>query len=331
MFQDADYIVRRPADFDYDTAIAELEEKVARKKHVTSRLAHFEVELTRLTRLEECRRAELDLENADVAALQKISPAFILCTITGQKAEKLAREEAEALAAAARYETVKGDLSYVRERIGQLSAELRKLGNCERKLDELLQEKKQLRMAQDAAYAEQTAELETAILEADRGIDEISRALDKGGRVRGILRGICNQLDRAYSLTGADVLCSRYAGSFLLDAEKHECLDAAQAMLEKLGQYMQEFAAELTDVDLDARDLPASVNLSDGLRTMDRFFDNVFTDILVRRRIADSKGEMESLLDRIDPIVDALAAAKTASEEKRTVAVKRLEAFIQAN
>ena len=28
MFQDADYTVRRAADFDYDTAIAELEEQV---------------------------------------------------------------------------------------------------------------------------------------------------------------------------------------------------------------------------------------------------------------------------------------------------------------
>ena len=49
----------------------------------------------------------------------------------------------EALAAAARYETVKNDLEYAESRVQTLSLELRKLGNCERKLDEMVEEKKQ--------------------------------------------------------------------------------------------------------------------------------------------------------------------------------------------
>ena len=138
MFDD-DYTIRRPADFDYNAAIAELEEKVRRKKHVTSQLAHFKAEAARLTRLEESRREELAMENADVAKLQRISPAVILYTLTGKKADMLAKEEAEALAAAARYETVKNDLEYAESRVQTLSLELRKLGNCERKLDEMVE------------------------------------------------------------------------------------------------------------------------------------------------------------------------------------------------
>ena len=167
MFQEADYTVRRPSDFDYDTAISELEEQVRRKKYVTSQLAHFHAELTRLTQLEESRRAELDQENADVVRLQKISPALLLYTITGQKAGKMAKEEAEALSAAARYETVKRELDYVGERVGQLSAELRKLGNCERKLEDMIREKQQKRVAQDSEFAQRTAELERAVKTAE--------------------------------------------------------------------------------------------------------------------------------------------------------------------
>ena len=51
MFND-DYTVRRPANFDYNAAIAELEEQVRRKKHVTSQLTHFKAEVDRLSRLE---------------------------------------------------------------------------------------------------------------------------------------------------------------------------------------------------------------------------------------------------------------------------------------
>ena len=333
MFNDADYTVRRPADFDYDAAIAELEEQVRRKKNVVAQLAHFEIELTRLTRLEESRRAELDLENADVAALQKISPALILYTITGQKADKIAKEEAEALAAAARYETVKGELNYARERYGQLSAELRRLGNCERKLEDMIREKRQKRMAQDSEFSQKTAELEQAVRTAEAELLEIDRALEKGRRVLGIIQSISRQLDQAYSLTGADIVgrVSRYRGDFWADVEKHEHLDTAQSMLEKLGQYMQDFAAELGDVGADGRDLPASVGVGEGTRTLDLFFDNIFTDFAVRKHIATSKEEMNALEVRIKPVVEALESARAAKEARRVAAEEALKAFICRN
>ncbi len=333
MFHDADYSIRRPADFDYDTAIAELEEQVRRKKYVTARLAHFEVEVARLTRLEESRREELDLENADVATLQRISPALILYTITGRKADKMAQEEAEALAAAARYETVKGELNYARERYGELAAELRKLGNCERKLEDMIREKQQKRMAQDTEFSQKMTELERAVKTAEAELLEIDQALEKGRRVIGIIQGISNQLDQAYSLTGADLIgrVGRYRGDFWADVEKHEHLDTAQALLEKLGQYMQDFAAELGDVDLGGRDLPALVGVGEGTRTLDLFFDNIFTDFAVRNQIATSREEMNALGAHIRPVVDALESARTAKEAQRAAAEAALRGFICRN
>lgn len=328
MFND-DYTIHRPADFDYNAAIAELEEKVSRKKYVTTRLAYFKAELTRLTQTEELRRRELASENADVAKLQKISPAVILYIITGKKADMLAKEEAEALAAAARYETVKNELDYAENRVRELTAELRRLGNCERKLDEMIQEKKQKRLAGDSEFSEKTAELEQAVKAVEREIREIDQALDKGSRVRGIIRSIYGQLDKAHSLSVVDTGFGRYAGSFWLDEEKHERLDTAQAMLRTLGPYMQDFAAELDDVVLDERDIPITVNVGEGTRTLDLLFDNIFTDFAVRRHIEGSQREMETLLDRIEPVLEGLMAIKAAKEAERTMAENRLKKFIQ--
>lgn len=330
MFND-DYTIHRPADFDYNAAIAELEEKVSRKKYVTTQLAYFKAEVTRLTRAEELRRRELASENADVAKLQKISPAVILYTITGKKADMIAKEEAEALAAAARYETVKNELDYTESRVRELSAELRRLGNCERKLDEMIEEKKQKRLAQDSDFSEKVFGLEQKIKAYDREIKEIDQALDKGSRVRGIIRGIHDQLDKAHDLSVWDMGFHRYAGSYLLDVEKHEHLDTAQAMLRSLGQYMQEFAAELDDVVLDERDIPSTVNVGEGIRAMDLLFDNIFTDFAVRSRIENSQREMETLLDRIEPIMEGLVSIKSAKENERTVAAEELKRLIRQN
>jgi hypothetical protein len=326
-----DYTVHRPADFDYNAAIAELEEQVRRKKHVTGQLTHFQAEVGRLSRLEESRRQELALENADVAKLQRISPALILYTLTGKKAEMLAREEAEALAAAARYETVKRDLEYAESRVQTLSLELRKLGNCERKLDEMVEEKKQKMLAGDTAFAEEVARLERAVKAVDREIREVDQALDKGSRVRGIIRSICGQLDKAEELSRVDTHFGRYPGSMLLDAEKHEHLDTAQAMLETLGQYLQDFAAELEDVELDERDIPDRIGVGEGTRALDLFFDNIFADFAVRRRISGSLTEMERLLEQVEPVLERLMEVKGAKAAKRELAENELKQFIQSH
>lgn len=328
MFND-DYTIHRPADFDYNAAIAELEEKVSRKKHLTAQLAHFKAEVTRLTRIEELRRRELAAENADVAKLQKISPAFILYTITGKKADMMAKEEAEALAAAARYETIKSELDYVESRVRELTAELRPLGNCERKLDELLEEKRKKRMAEDHEFTEKIYELEREIKAVEREIQEIDQALDKGSRVRGIIRSIYDQLDQAHELSVWDSGFHRYTGSYMLDIEKHEHLDTAQAMLRTLGKYLQDFAAELDDVVLDERDIPSAVNMGEGIRALDLLFDNIFTDFAVRHRIENSQREMETLLDRIEPVLESLVALKTSKEQERAVVADQLKKLIQ--
>ena len=333
MFQDTDYTIRRPADFDYNTAISELEEQVRRKKYVTAQLAHFQAELTRLTQLEASRREELAWENKDVADLQKISPAVILYTITGQKAGKLAKEEAEALAAAARYETVKRELAYVEGKISDFSSELRRLGNCERKLEDMIREKQQLRKEADSEFSRRTAELEQAVKAVEGELLEIDQALEEGRRVLAIIQSIRNQLDKAYRLAGMDTFIGRgrYGWDFWMDIEKHEHLETAQAMLDKLGQYLQNFAAELDDVAWDLRDLPAAVNVSGGTRTLDLFFDNIFTDFAVRKHIATSKEEMEALQGRIRPVVEALQATRDAKEAQRAAAEEELKRFVCGN
>ena len=328
MFND-DYTIRRPADFDYNAAIAELEEQVRHKKHVQSQQAHFMAEVDRLSRLEESRRNELAQENADVKRLQRISPAVILYTVIGKKADMLAREEAEALAAAARYETVRNQLDYAESRVRALSAELRGLGNCELRLEEMIEEKKQRLRAEDAAATAEMSRLEAAIRAVDGQLREVEQALDKGSRVRGLVRGILDHLGRAHDLSTADIGLLRRPGHYLLDSEKHDHLDTAQAMLRTLGQYLQEFTAELEDVELDARDLPTTLQVGEVTRTLDLFFDHLFADFAVRRHITSSLEEMDTLLCKVEAVLEGLVTRKAALEAERQTAEEALKRFVR--
>jgi DNA replication and repair protein RecF len=75
----------------------------------------------------------------------------------------------------------------------------------------------------------------------------MDQALEQGRRVVAIIRQIMNQLDQAYDLGVTDISLFRYRNtwSYLRDVEKHEHLDTAQALLDRLGQHLQDFAAEL--------------------------------------------------------------------------------------
>jgi exonuclease VII small subunit len=330
MFQDADYTVRRPADFDYAAAIADLEEQVRRKKHLQSQLTYFETETARLADVTEKRRFELTNEEADVERLRRFSPAVVLYVLTGQKEKMLAREEAEALAAAALYETAKSQLDYAASRAREIKAELRRLGNCERKLEALLEEAKQKRREQDAAFSAKTAEIEKRIKAIDREITELDEAIDKGERVRGIIRGVRNQLDNAHDLSVVDTIpIGRHPMGYLRDKEKYEYLDTARAMLDRLGQYMQEFAAELKDVAFDDSDLPDTPQIREGTRCMDLYFDSIFADFAVRRRIEGSLGEMDALAERVSPIMEQLNARKAAKSEERNTAEAELRRLVR--
>ena len=313
-----DYTVRRPADFDYAAAIAELEEQVRRKKHLQTTLVYFEADAARLFDVAEKRRTDWALEVSDMERLQRLSPAVLLYTLTGRKEKMLAREEAEALAAAALYETAKSQWEYAERRAREIRAELRSLGNCERRLAEMVEEAKEHRRKQDAAFSEALAAEEARLRGLDYELTQLSEALDRGERARGIIQGIQNQLNQAHDLSVKDTFPIYHSTrDYLRDHAKYDHLDTAQALLDRLGQYLQEFAAELKDVELDLTDIPVSVEIGGGTRVVDLYLDNLFTDLAVRRRIEGSLSEMDTISERISPILEQLSAMKQAKIEER--------------
>ena len=335
-----DYTSARPADFNYDAALSELQEKIRRKAKAKKLVAYFEEETTRLNSILEDRKAEYDAEQADVEALQSATLTLLLYTLMGLKEEKMQKEEAEALAARAAYETAKAELDHVLSRRVELRAEIRALGNCERDYEEMLAEKKAWLVAREAAVHAEVQALEaekTAILLDSK---ELKEAMESGQYALRVANSVMDALTRAGELSAKDTRTSRRAGMVgsafsirddEIDHEKRNTLVRLDNSIQTLGRYLKDFAAELKDVaHVPMEQLPAT-RFSDGLLFFDRWTDGLISELLVDAKLMKIRSRMYPLLEQLTPIVRGLeaeyarkeAACREIDEKIRTIVMAK--------
>ena len=334
-----DYTPARPADFDYDAALAELREKIRRKKKAQNLLNHFSEDAARLNSVMEDRKKEYEQEQAESDDLQSATLTLLFYSLLGMKEDKLSKEESEALAAKAAYETAKAELDHVLSKQVELRAEIRSLGNCERDYEAMVSEKKAWLMAKETAVnAEVEAlEAEKAAIVADS--KELKEAMESGQYALRVARSVMDALAKAQALSFADNVGYRNAhrgviGSAIreadIDYEKHSTLVRLDNSIQTLGKYLKEFSAELKDVDaLPMEHLPET-RFSDGLLFLDRWVEGLFAEIVVSVKLDNVQKSMIPLMGKLTPIVKDLereyakreAACAEIDEKIRAIVLK---------
>lgn len=199
-----DYTPTRPADFDYDAALSELQEKIRRKKKAKTLLAHFTEEAARLNSIVEDRFKEYETEQEEADAMKSATLALLLYSVLGLKEEKLQKEESEALAAKAEYESAKAELDHVLNRQVELRAEIRSLGNCERDYEEMVAEKKAWLMAKEVAVNSEVEALEAEKAAIIRDSKELKEAMESGQYALRVARSVMDALAKAQYLSRQD-------------------------------------------------------------------------------------------------------------------------------
>ncbi|MBQ9780539.1 MAG: hypothetical protein IJW00_06305 [Clostridia bacterium] len=334
------YDPARLADFDYDAALAELEEKIRRKKKAKNLLAHFEAEATRLTSVMEDRKAEYEVEQEEADALQSGSLTLLLYTLLGMKEDKINKEEAEALAAKAAYETAKAELDHVLNRQVELRAEIRSLGNCERDYDEMVAKKKAWLMAKEVTVNAEVEALEAEKAAIMRDTKELKEAMESGQYALRVAKSVMDALTQAQYLSIMDTQAprsSRYGTISAairdteIDHEKRNTLIRLDNSIQTLGKYLQDFAAELKDLaSLSADDAPTT-RLGGGLIFADRWLDGLISELMVDSKLCKIEEQMSPLLEKLTPIVKGLeqeygekeAACAKIDEKIRQIVLKR--------
>jgi hypothetical protein len=145
-----------------------------------------------------------------------------------------------------------------------------------------------------------------AKLEGERGvivsqITEIKEALSAVSRVKNTAKIILESLNSAENWATYDVFAR---GGIISHMKKYSHVDSAKQDFHTLSSQLRDLKAELSDVhDLI---MPEFNEISATQRTIDFWFDNIFTDLSVRRQIKDNSEQIRQLIKIINTIESAL-------------------------
>ncbi|MBR6784196.1 MAG: hypothetical protein IKM32_05820 [Clostridia bacterium] len=301
-----------------DLLLHDLKKKAARKDFLEKLISDLRKQESELLE----KVASLDAvrlrEQTEYERLAGRGLSAFFYAIVGKKEEKLAEEQSEAHAAQAKYDTAKRELEAVREDIAEYNAEYASLIGLDVRYEKLLDEKKEALKQKGSAEAERIIELEGSLAEAESREEEINDAICAAERAVKSADKVIDYLSHAEEWASWDIL----GGGMIVDAAKHDTLDAAQAAVEQLQVDLRRLKTELADI---AEDTDIKVNVEGFLRFADWFFDGIFVDYGIFQRIEESKERIFSIRNKVKSLRTHLKDMLAKNEKRQAELTSELE------
>ncbi|MEZ0612200.1 hypothetical protein ACAW74_27065 [Fibrella sp. WM1] len=236
-------------------------------------------------------------EQADVDRLERLSWASIYYSLLNRHDEQLTKEQAEAQRARLDYDASSAQIDGLTTQLTALQTRLASYADVEPTYEQLMQQKEQVIQSQaNTAYRQRVDALTTA----QQRLTELTEAQQAGRQAAHEIDALVRLLDEACRLGNWDMFTS----SSLLSAMKYGKLDDVRDQSERVGYSVNRFRAELADVH---QQLAGEWTFDDGLtRFVDIFFDNVFTDFSVQRRIETAQANAHRLHEQINQALDTV-------------------------
>ena len=307
---------------DYNRELKTLREQITRQMRNRTRLETLlgqEAEVqTKAERL--CR--QWNAEQKDVDDLDRLTFSAIWANLSGRKAERLEKEEAEAYAARMKYEAAERQLAEIREEISRCQAELREDEGCEERFRQVLREKQEDLKAKNAVQAEKIRSLEERITELLGRQRELEEAVSAGEAVRRQLDQVLGDLGSAESWGTWDVL----GGGLLTDMMKYQRLDDAQRNMDILQSALRRYRAELADV--------AALHIGEfrpqGMdMALDVLFDGILFDWMVLSEISSHREQVENLARQVRDIQGRMNVEFNETCQARDAARRELDELVE--
>lgn len=304
----------------YNTEFQRLQEEMMEEKRLEAKLAELKCQQEELVEKTDELRQIMKDEQEDVDRLNSRNLTAFYYKVTGKMGEKLSKEEQEAYAAAVRYDTAERELLAVNEEIERCRDQLSDLSGCGRRYEALIEEKKEEIKKTGSPDAVRIMEIEEKIAFQKSRQKELEEAVRAGRRAQDIAIEIKNHLDKAKSWSTVDII----GGGILSDVIKYDAIGKAKEMTDQLQLALRSFRTELADV---TEELHGDVNteISSALCFADYFFDNLFTDWLVRTRINESREKVDQTCSQIQKILQNLGSEQVESVRVQSQLEKELE------
>ena len=306
----------------YDAQLQQLQEQLARKKQLTATEAELVRQRDALSeRVRELNEIRLE-EQADVDRLEGRSLTAFFYHVIGKMDERLDKERREAYGARVKYDAAVRELEGAEYDLRRCREELKRLVDCERTYQQLLQEKADAIKASGSSAARQILELEAKIAKLRCDSREFQEAIQAGTAARRTADAVLSHLDSAEGWGTWDL----FGGGLIADLAKHGELDEAQAMVEQLQSQLRRFKTELADVTVQA---DIQVNIDGFLRFADYFFDGLFADWAVMDRIGRAREQVSGTINRIDQVLRRLELYHSDGENTCRRTQEELETLIR--
>lgn len=279
--------------------LAELGERQEKRRRLLAQWSVLREEADkRSARAEELKQV-LAKERRDVEELEGMSLKGLWLRITGDREVRLSKEEAEALAAQAKYEQALRDVEDAQKRLAEMGRELNRVPDCTAEREAALEEKRALLRAAGGAAGERIAALEEEIAARQSRKKELGEAIAAGREVLSCLNAADGSLGEAENLGTWDML----GGGTFTTMMKHNTLDEARDYVDQAQRALSRFRTELADVDLISR---AQVSIGDFATFADYFFDGLFADMAVQEQIEQSRDSVIRAVDEVERVLDQL-------------------------
>lgn len=285
----------------YDSELQRLQSEIMEKQRTDAKLSDLFLQQSDLEKrtdeLEKVKRKEQD----DVDRLNARSLTAFFYRATGKMGEKLTKEEAEAYAAAVKYDAAKNELQAVNNDIEYCQRRLSDLQDCEQQYERVLKEKTEQIKQSGVPEAGRIMQIENEIAFLENQQKEIQEAINAGNQAFYIARKILEDLDSAKNWSTFDLM----GGGLIADMAKYDKLNKVQDQIQDLQNALRGFRTELADVtERISGDL--YVEIGDFLHFADYFFDGLFTDWMVYDKINDSRNRTMQTSDQIQKILGQL-------------------------
>ncbi|MFD6179175.1 MULTISPECIES: hypothetical protein [unclassified Isoptericola] len=267
-------------------------------------------------------RASLADETQDVQRLESLSLSRVWAGLRGDRAQRLDVERAEQQAAEYVAATAQARREAAARELAAVEAGLAALGDVEARWGTALAVKERwLRDAGGAAAAElaDVAERTGAWRAEQREIVEAQAAAEAAARALGAA---------ADELRGADgwsTYDTFFDGGALASMAKHHRLDQAADLLRRADGALRRLTVELGDLGEQG---VGDVGVDGFTRTLDIWFDNIFTDWSVRNRIAEARDRVGAAGRAVDAVRQRLAERATAADAELAALAARRETLL---
>lgn len=312
---------------DYTWLNAELQQlqtKIAEKQWLKKRLEEVKTEVTQQELRVQDLHEKRNKETSDVENLESLSLVGLFYTVLGNKEQQLEKERQEALRAQLTYDEAHRSLELLRADLANIQSRLKAIGEVETTFEAKLETKLSLLLLSGQPVAIELKNQHTQWQQLQLQQREIYEALEAAKQYQEWLLLLIRQIQQAKNWGTWDLM----GGGWVAGMAKHNHLESARLTVAGLRHHAFKLKKELTDLN---RTLYTDVDLDAFERFVDIFFDNLFTDWMVQRKILKSLESAETLRYELHDLIMKLAdehsqMAKRVQSEEETLKAKILNA-----